>query len=151
MMTLKAFFALCLLATCTISGILISVTTESAIAAAQPERLLSSKGQATRYSLDKGLSLYKAKKGLYQPQREAFASVRPVSRSLLSAPFVLKIEKIFKDQGSVVKKGETMASISSPALSKMINQWEHALDQVKLAQDTLELVSLKRNVNGHYF
>ncbi len=143
-MPLKIFFTLFLLAPVTVFMVLISVTTGSDRRPDQSERPPASIDSAATQSPEEHLYLFKAKNGLYQPQNEAFASVRPVYRSLLSAPFVLKIEKIFKDQGSVVEKGETVAAISSPALSKMIRQRKQAAGQVKLAKEALELFSLKR-------
>ena len=143
-MPLKIFFTLFLLAPCTVFIVLISVTTGSDIHPDELEKPPASTGSAATRCPAEQNSLFKAKSGLYQPQSEAFASVRPVSRSLLSSPFVLKIEKIFRDQGSIVKKGEAVAVISSPALSKMIRQWKQAASQVKLAKDALELASLKK-------
>ena len=143
-MPLKIFFTLFLLAPVTVFIALISVTTGSDRLPAQAEKPPASTDSTATKGLGEQLYLFKAKKGMYQPQCEAFASVRAVSRSLLSAPFVLKIEKIFKDQGSLVEKGETVAAISSPALSKLLRQRKQAAGQVKLAEDAVSFASLSR-------
>lgn len=95
----------------------------------------------------KELSFYEAKRGSFSPQDTAFATVNPVSEELIRAPFHLRIEKLFKCQGSMVKGGDVLAVFRSPELSEMIRRWILAERQVKLAKKALKLSLIKKKAH----
>ena len=94
--------------------------------------------------LGKGPAFYEAKRGTYRPQDTAFAAVNPVSEALVRAPFPLRIEKLSREQGCLVKSRDILAVIRSPELSEMVRQWMLAEKQVELAEKALKLAIIKK-------
>ncbi len=135
----KFFLALVILAILSICTILMPMKGLQA-----DRRKFTRKGPLEKDS-GKELSFYKAKRGTFRPQDTAFATVNPVSKELIRAPFHLRIEKLFKCQGSIVKAGDVLAVFRSPELSEMIRRWILAERQVKLAQKSLKFTLIKKN------
>jgi len=120
--------------------------------------LLSTKGlqagsrQSTRHGplgkdIGKIPAFYEAKRGTYRPQDTAFATVDPVSKVLIRTPFRLRIEKLSRDQGCIVKDGDTLAVFQSPELTEMVRRWILADKQVKLAEKALKLALMKEKAH----
>ncbi len=137
----KFFLALAILAILSICTIFMSVK------GLQADSRRSTVNSPSGKDSGKEFSFYEAKRGSFSPQDTAFATVNPVSEELIRAPFHLRIEKLFKCQGSMVKRGDVLAVFRSPELSEMIRRWILAERQVKLAKKALKLTLIKEKAH----